>query len=172
VVSSAAHVFARVAESPNASAKAERNPVAVLLPAASRSYLAIRSAARALEVYAAWRRGQREEALRLLQASEREVTGHILRYAANQTIRWWIGDLLEEMGRPSEAAPYFYSATFYDPIAWERLGMIYEELGEIEKARDSYEKFLVAWQDAEPALRPRVERARQRLAGVAPLKRD
>ncbi|CAN5160254.1 hypothetical protein BH18GEM1_BH18GEM1_13170 [soil metagenome] len=76
------------------------------------------------------------------------------------------------MGRPSEAARYFVSATVYDPIAWEHLGPIYEELGEPEKARESYEKFLVAWQDAEPAMRPRVERVRQRLAGIAPLRQE
>nr|MBA3583564.1 tetratricopeptide repeat protein [Gemmatimonadota bacterium] len=72
-------------------------------------------AAGALEGYAAWRRGQREEALRLLRSSERVVTGHVFRHRVNQTIRWWIGDLLEEMGRPSEAARYFYSVTFNDP---------------------------------------------------------
>ncbi|MBA3584486.1 MAG: hypothetical protein H0W36_08160 [Gemmatimonadetes bacterium] len=40
------------------------------------------------------------------------------------------------------------------------------------EARESYEKFLVAWQDAEPSVRPRVERARQRLAGIAPLRQE
>ena len=58
------------------------------------------------------------------------------------------------------------------PIAWERLGPIYEELGEREKAREPYEKFLVAWEDAEPSGWPRVERARQRLAGVSPIRRE
>ena len=41
---------------------------------------------------------------------------------------------------------------------------IYEELGEFEKARESYEYALVAWRDADPELRPRIEAAREGLA--------
>ena len=84
----------------------------------------------------------------------------------NAAIRWWLGDLLLEMGRPQEAARYFESF-WNDPFAGSRLGPIYEQLGERAKAREAYALVALAWKDADPELQPRVREARaavQRLA--------
>lgn len=84
----------------------------------------------------------------------------------NATIRWWLGDLLLEMGRPQEAARYFESF-WNDPLAAYRLGPIYEQIGEPAKARQAYALVAFAWKDADPELQPRVREARtaiQRLA--------
>jgi hypothetical protein len=72
------------------------------------------------------------------------------------------------MGRTRDAARYFASL-YPDPIASYELGQIYEELGEFTKARESYELFVVALQEADPELQPRVQEARaaiQRLSSV------
>ncbi len=57
-------------------------------------------------------------------------------------------------------------------MAESRLGEIYLQTGESEKAREAYERFLVAWRDAEPEMQPLVARARQSLAGLTPLRRE
>jgi tetratricopeptide (TPR) repeat protein len=41
---------------------------------------------------------------------------------------------------------------------------IYERLGEREKAAEHYRRFVTLWRDCDPALRPRVEEAKARLA--------
>ncbi len=45
-----------------------------------------------------------------------------------------------------------------------RLGRIYQEMGETERAVEHYEKFLTLWKDADPGI-AEVEDARKRLAG-------
>jgi tetratricopeptide (TPR) repeat protein len=53
------------------------------------------------------------------------------------------------------------------------LGQVYTELGEPEKARESYEYALLSWRDADPELQPRVEAAREGLARLPkPLRRE
>jgi tetratricopeptide (TPR) repeat protein len=44
-------------------------------------------------------------------------------------------------------------------LALERLGPLYEEVGEPEKAADAYRRFAEAWKDADPELHPRVQAA-------------
>lgn len=122
-------------------------------------------AARALEAYGLWKRGRGTQALPLLEAAFHEVA------APNQMIKWWLGELSLELGRPREAAVYFASIWGYasgagalKPMAALRLGEIYAGLGEFEKARQSYEYALMAWQEADPEMRPRVAVAQRALA--------
>jgi hypothetical protein len=118
-------------------------------------------AALALEGQGLWRRGDDERARQLLVAGQRQATAgeFFSREAMNETIRWWIGELLLEMERPKEAATYF-AASWHDPWAAERLGPIYERIGEPAKAREAYALVAAAWRDADPELQPRVRGAR------------
>jgi tetratricopeptide (TPR) repeat protein len=133
--------------------------------------------ARALEGYAHWKRGQKEEAIRALEAAHWEINGFERGriapwFSPNVTIRWWLGELMLEVGRPRDAERYFKSITA-DPFAALRLGRVYEELDEFEKARASYEYALLSWQDADPELQPRIQEARQGLARLPkPLRRE
>ncbi|HUP20080.1 MAG TPA: adenylate/guanylate cyclase domain-containing protein [Gemmatimonadota bacterium] len=133
-------------------------------------------AARALEGYALWRRGQRAEAIRALETAQRQINGFGTPFGTpfgpNTTVRWWLGELMLEVGRPRDAERYFKSI-WTDPFAALRLGKVYEELGEFEEARESYEYALLSWQDADPELQPRIQEARQALARLPkPIRRD
>jgi tetratricopeptide (TPR) repeat protein len=80
--------------------------------------------------------------------------------------------------RPDSATVYFerYLATPYwgrgsfelDPIRVpairERLGQLYESMGNIDKAIENYRAFIDLWKNADPDLQPRVADARKRLA--------
>ncbi len=81
------------------------------------------------------------------------------RDALNDTIRWWIGELLLEMGRPQEAALYFESF-WNDPLAADRLAGIYEQMGDRAKAREAYALVASAWKDADPELQLRARESR------------
>ena len=128
-------------------------------------------AGHALDGLLAWRRGDRAQAERFLEEARVEATGHGPRWAVNDVIRWWLGELLLEDGRPHEAEPYFASL-WSDPLAFRRLGDLYVQTEEPDKARESYEMFLTAWHDADPELQPAVVRTRQALAGLSPLQRE
>jgi tetratricopeptide (TPR) repeat protein len=125
-------------------------------------------AALALKGQGLWRRGDARNALPLLvdgqrQASWTGVGGEVV----NGTIRWWLGELLLEMGRPQDAALYFESF-WHDPFAAYRLARIYEQLGDRSKALEAYALVAFAWKDADPELQPRVHEARaavRRLTG-------
>jgi len=47
---------------------------------------------------------------------------------------------------------------------YRRLGELYEQRGELDKARDYYGRFLDLWKDADPELQPLVRDVKQRLA--------
>jgi hypothetical protein len=69
-----------------------------------------------------------------------------------------------EEGRLADAERYFRTLLWSErPLFADRLGQVYERMGEREKAREAYQLFLTAWRDADPALQPRVEAARQAL---------
>jgi tetratricopeptide (TPR) repeat protein/TolB-like protein len=125
----------------------------------------------ALEGYASWRRGRADEALRLLQAAQQRATGYGPEGAINATIRWWLGRLLQESGRPREAERYF-SSFWQSPLAAYHLGKVYEELEDYEKARSSYEFFAEAWRDADPELQPMVEEARAAISRLTSVIRE
>jgi tetratricopeptide (TPR) repeat protein len=52
------------------------------------------------------------------------------------------------------------------PFVHERLGALYEARGQRGNALRHYEAFVALWKDADPALQPRVSRARARLAAL------
>ena len=94
----------------------------------------------------------------------------------NAAIRWWLGQLLVELDRPRDALVYFRARVTsggWQPFQEFESAKIYEELGEFEKARESYEYALLAWRDADSELRPRIEAAREGLARLPkPLRRE
>ena len=51
-------------------------------------------------------------------------------------------------------------------LAHERLGRLYEEAGDLERASLHYARLVELWEDADPALQPRVAAARQRLEAI------
>jgi tetratricopeptide (TPR) repeat protein len=54
------------------------------------------------------------------------------------------------------------------PIAYLRLGELYEAKGEKAKAVDYYGRFTELWREADPELQPRVKEARRRIAALLP----
>ena len=118
----------------------------------------------AIDGYAAWRRGERDKARTLLEVARREATGHGPMGEVNSVLRIWLGTLAMEEGRLADAERYFRTLYWPErPLVADQLGQVYERMGEREKAREAYELFVTAWQDADPALQPRVEAARQAL---------
>jgi tetratricopeptide (TPR) repeat protein len=56
---------------------------------------------------------------------------------------------------------------FFLPDAYERLGMLYEERGDIEKAIYYYGLLAELWKDADPELQPWVEAARRAIEALS-----
>jgi tetratricopeptide (TPR) repeat protein len=69
---------------------------------------------------------------------------------------WW-----EKVARGATGGSYEWMT--FMPLAWERLGVLYEAQGENEKAIQATEEFIRLWQKADPELQPRVGEARERL---------
>ncbi|MBI4410744.1 MAG: hypothetical protein HY561_13630, partial [Gemmatimonadetes bacterium] len=121
----------------------------------------------ALEAYGSWRRGRPDEALPTLQRAQQEAVGHAARTVLNEHLRWWLAELNAELGRPQEAIRYLDTLED-DPFFRYRLGALYEELGETEKARAHYAYALTAWAEADPDFAP----ARQARAALTRLGSD
>jgi tetratricopeptide (TPR) repeat protein len=118
-------------------------------------------AADAIEAYGWARNGnpeEREEAIQNLR--DLQGTG----MPADVWIRWWLGDLYIEDGQPAEAVVYLEAlrSTGIPHYANLQLGRAYTELGEREKARTAYVRFLQAWEEADPDL-PQLQEARDAL---------
>jgi tetratricopeptide (TPR) repeat protein len=118
-----------------------------------------------LDAYGAWRRGDPDSAITVF---ERYHPGRRL-------VQWWLGDAYLEAGRFEEAESVFSSYGWNqwftpfnrEPLAQQRLGRIYEELGRPDEAISAYAYFLEDWEDAEPALQPVVEETRRRMETLA-----
>jgi DNA-binding SARP family transcriptional activator/TolB-like protein len=125
----------------------------------------------ALEGYASWRRGERDRALRLLAGSQRQAVGNWRREIVNARLRWWLGRLLLEMGRPREALPYFESlagsTTGAAHLADYERARIYERLGQLERAHEAYALFLAPRRHADPLFQPMIREARAALERLA-----
>ena len=115
----------------------------------------------AIEAYGWARNGSPEEREQAIQ-DLRDLQGTGM--PADVWIRWWLGDLYIEDGRPGDAAVYLEAmrATGIPHYANLQLGRAYTAIGEREKARDAYVRFLQAWEEADPDL-PQVEEARAAL---------
>ena len=129
---------------------------------------AFSGAANALEGYGLWKRGRAREALPLLTAGQRDMVGLSPAAEANGFIRWWIALLLLELGKPAEAVPYLQTlwpgSIWRDPFVAYELGRAYAQMGENRKAIEAYQEALLAWRDADPVLKPRIEAARREIA--------
>ncbi len=53
-------------------------------------------------------------------------------------------------------------------LSYERLGRLYEERGNTEKAIYYYARLVELWTDADPELQPRVEAARRAIRALSP----
>jgi DNA-binding SARP family transcriptional activator/TolB-like protein len=129
---------------------------------------AFAGAANALEGYGLWRRGRAREALPLLIAGQRDMIGQCAAVVPNQLVRRWIGLLLMELGKPAEAVPYLQTlwpgSIVRDPFAAHEIGRAYAQLGENRKAVEAYQEALLAWRNADPVLKPRIETAQREIA--------
>lgn len=108
-----------------------------------------------LEGFRAWKTGELERAARIWAGSnESGAEGAI-----------WRGDLYLQLGRlrPAEG---WYLAAWSHPLAHERLGRVYEEMARPEEAVGAYRRFIAAWEDADPSLQDRVDRARERVEAL------
>lgn len=89
-------------------------------------------------------------------------------------MQWWLSDAYLEAGHLRDAESVFssygwnqwYTPFSREPLAQQRLGRIYEELGRVEEALSAYAYFLEDWEDAEPPLRATVEDSRRRVAAL------
>jgi len=61
---------------------------------------------------------------------------------------------------------HWYYDGLYLPLAYERLGQLYEERGETEEAAKYHSLFVDLWVDADPELQPRVQAAREALERI------
>jgi len=119
----------------------------------------------AAEGYGEWTRGRPVRAVETLEGLPAEAR-------LWPVIRWWLGSLYMQLDRPADAVRQFRTLQGAYPapnwtLAHYRLGEAYEQLGEAEKAREQYAYFVDAWRDADPDLRPWVERGRARMESLA-----
>ena len=121
------------------------------------------------EGYGAWRRGDVTTATRVL------VEALASRYAygrSNALPRWWLAEIYIESSEWEPAARVLNSwawGEFWTPFAAEplvrrQLGYVYEQMGEVEKARGAYADFISAWGAADPEVQYLVGEAREALA--------
>jgi len=115
---------------------------------------------RFIEGYRAWKSGDPEGALPMLEESFRSVSGPMGRL--------WIGQIYMELEQPAEAVKWFGTmwGGQYLTIAYLELAEAYEELGETDKAVAAYAEFIEGWSNADPEVQPMVEAARARLEAI------
>ena len=130
-----------------------------------------------IESQVAYRAGQMNEALKLIEQvrSEMFYQGTLtspLRAAAFE--RFWRAELLNEAGREQEALAWYRQISnlsvfelVYLPISHLRQAEIYERLGENDKAVEHYARFIDLWRDADEELQPLVRDAKERVAQLS-----
>lgn len=116
--------------------------------------------------------GEPESALRGARVPLREVA-EVGPVPTHGSERYAHAELLFTSGKDSEALAWF--STFEHGTAFEHVfvapahlqrGELLERMGERARAAEHYARFLELWRDADPELRPLVERARQRLGAL------
>jgi len=119
-------------------------------PVASRFYA---GAARGLEGYAAWRRGELGAAQTGLAAARVQAAGRTPeRWMVNSTVRLWLGRLAHERGQTGEATAYFRSLHEDDMLS--NLGALYlavgyERIGDPGAAQALRARFAETWEGAD-----------------------
>ena len=91
-------------------------------------------------------------------------------------VQWELADLSVQAGRLERAAELYVQSTevsqawdafvLHRVMAHERLGEVYEAMGENAKAAEHYARFAELWADADADLQPRVRHARERAAAL------
>ena len=117
--------------------------------------------AEALHGYQVARAGDVEQGIRMLQSLQPQLRG-------SAVVRWWLGELLLENGRPREARVYF--ASYWGdkegiPASYF-LARIDEQLGNRAQARAEYARFADGWRNADREVQPYVAEARARIAAL------
>ncbi|HJR53229.1 MAG TPA: adenylate/guanylate cyclase domain-containing protein [Gemmatimonadota bacterium] len=82
----------------------------------------------------------------------------------------WAAQILDRAGETERAIEY-YEVLGATPMTGIELGALYEKAGRREDAIEAYGWVLLAWEGADPALRPRVAEARQAIARLEGLRR-
>jgi tetratricopeptide (TPR) repeat protein len=115
--------------------------------------------------------GRYAEAIRVLRDSDRG-------YGCDICIELSVGTAFDQAGQPDSAVVYYerYLAPTFNWRAYvdgnwrawtlERLGQLYDELGDLEQAAGYYAAFVELWEDADPELQPRVQAARARMEEI------
>jgi tetratricopeptide (TPR) repeat protein len=115
--------------------------------------------------------GRYAEAIPVLRDSDRG-------YGCDICIDLSVGTAFDQAGQPDSAVVYYerYLAPTqnwraYTDAAWrawtlERLGQLYDELGDLEQAAGYYAAFVELWVEADPELQPRVQAARTRMEEI------
>lgn len=91
-------------------------------------------------------------------------------------VQWELADLSVQVGRLERAAELYAQSmeisqgwdvfTLHRVMAHERLGEVYEAMGENAKAAQHYARFAELWAGADADLQPRVRHARERAAAL------
>lgn len=152
------------------------------LGAPSEARAAVRGLAQTVRADVAWRAGRSAEALAALEPVQGEVPMELvnvplysnLREYSQEHARYLRAELLYLLGRDPEALRWLETSfqgapselAYLAPLHLRR-GEIYERMGEREKAAEHYSRFIKLWKDCDPELRPLVQEAEARLAGLA-----
>ena len=115
--------------------------------------------------------GRYAEAIPVLRVSDRG-------YGCDICIDLSVGTAFDLAGQPDSAVVYYeryleprLNWRAYTDGSWrawtlERLGQLYDEMGDLEQAAGYYAAFVELWQEADPELQPRVQVARTRMEEI------
>ena len=112
-----------------------------------------------------------DEAVSLLRTARDATTST----RQDRELAWLIAEAYDESGNADSAVAYYelyletrhmrqlFQDSWYYPATLRRLGELYEEREEREKAAEYYSRFVDLWAEADPGLQPIVEDVRGRL---------
>jgi tetratricopeptide (TPR) repeat protein len=133
----------------------------------------VRSMAQTIRAEVLTRQGRMREALDALAPVQGEVPLALVNvpFYAEEPARWLRIQLLRSLGREDEALEWMrngFAATptelaYLAPLHREQ-AQIYDRLGDHARATEHYARFVRLWKACDPALRPAVDDARERLA--------
>jgi tetratricopeptide (TPR) repeat protein len=100
-----------------------------------------------------------------------------LRGACTYCVNVTMADAFDRAGMPDSALAHYQRwadagednwdggrYNLWQPVAYFRLGELYQEKGDTAHATEFYGKFAELWKDADPELQPRVKEAKRRIA--------